>query len=151
MLFEKITKDYLNAVKNRDSFRAEVLSFLRSAIKYKEIDVREKGKELSDEDVIEVINKEIKKRKEAIEFYKKGERFDLAEKEERELKILEEYIPEQLSEDELRNILKRIIENIEAKDIKDLGKVMKFAMLELKGRADGEIIRKVAEELLRNK
>ncbi|MEN2984445.1 MAG: GatB/YqeY domain-containing protein [Dictyoglomaceae bacterium] len=151
MLYEKITKDYLNAVKNKDSFRVEVLSFLRSAIKYREIDLREKGKEITDEDVIDVINKEIKKRKEAIELYKKGERFDLAEKEERELKILEEYLPEQLSDEELKDILKRIIEDVEAKDIKDLGKVMKSAMSELRGKAEGERIKKIAEELLRDK
>ncbi|MCS7202604.1 MAG: GatB/YqeY domain-containing protein [Dictyoglomus sp.] len=151
MLYEKITKDYLNAVKNKDSFRVEVLSFLRSAIKYREIDLREKGKEITDEDVIDVINKEIKKRKEAIELYKKGERFDLVEKEERELKILEEYLPEQLSDEELKDILKRIIKDVEAKDIKDLGKVMKSAMSELRGKAEGERIKKIAEELLRDK
>ncbi|MCS7202782.1 MAG: GatB/YqeY domain-containing protein [Dictyoglomus sp.] len=151
MLYEKITKDYLNAVKNKDSFRVEVLSFLRSAIKYREIDLREKGKEMTDEDVIDVINKEIKKRKEAIELYKKGERFDLAEKEERELKILEGYLPEQLSDEDLEDILKRIIEEVEAKDIKDLGKVMKLAMSELKGKAEGERIKKIVEELLKSK
>ncbi len=151
MLYEKITKDYLKAVKDKNSFRSEVLNFLRSAIKYKEIDMREKGKELTDEDIIDVINKEIKKRREAIELYKKGERFDLSEKEEREIKILEEYLPEQISYDELKEILKRIIEEVEAKDIKDLGKVMKSAMQELRGKTDGERIRKVVEELLGNK
>ncbi len=151
MLYEKITKDYLRAVKDRDSFKAEVLSFLRSAIKYREIDMREKGKELTDEDVIDVINKEIKKRREAIELYKKGGRFDLSEKEEREVKILEEYLPEEMSYNELKEILKRIIEEVEAKDIKDLGRVMKSAMQELRGKADGERIRKVVEELLGNK
>lgn len=151
MLYEKITKDYLKAVKDKNSFRSEVLSSLRSAIKYREIDMREKGKELTDEDIIDVINKEIKKRREAIELYKKGERFDLSEKEEREIKILEEYLPEQISYDELKEILKRIIEEVEAKDVKDLGKVMKSAMQELRGKADGERIRKVVEELLGNK
>ncbi|MGB9856861.1 MAG: GatB/YqeY domain-containing protein [Dictyoglomaceae bacterium] len=149
MLYEKITKDYMQAVKIKDSFRAEVLSLLRSAIKYKEIDLREKGKELNDEEIIDVINKEIKKRKEAIDLYKQGNRLDLAEKEERELKILEEYLPEQLSEEELRNVLKRIIKEVDAKSIKDLGKVMKSAMTELRGKADGALIRKIAEELLK--
>jgi len=151
VLSEKITKDYMEAMKNKDSFRAEVLSFLRSAIKYKEIELREKGKELSDEDIIDVINKEIKKRKEAIELYKKGERIDLAEKEEKELKILEEYLPKQLTEDELREVIDRIIKEVNAESIKDLGKVMKSAVSELKGRADNTIIRKIAEELLSKK
>jgi uncharacterized protein YqeY len=150
MLYERITKDYMQAVKNKDTLRVEVLSLLRSAIKYREIDLREKGKELNDDEVIDVINKEIKKRKEAIELYKQGERFDLAEKEEKELKILEEYLPEKLSEEEIKGIVKQIIEKVEAKDMKDFGKVMKYAMVELRGRADGETVRKIVEDLLKS-
>jgi uncharacterized protein YqeY len=150
MLYERITKDYMQAVKNKDTLRIEVLSLLRSAIKYREIDLREKGKELNDDEVIDVINKEIKKRKEAIELYKQGERFDLAEKEEKELKILEEYLPEKLSEEEIKGIVKQIIEKVEAKDMKDFGKVMKYAMVELRGRADGETVRKIVEDLLKS-
>ncbi|HOJ92548.1 MAG TPA: GatB/YqeY domain-containing protein [Dictyoglomaceae bacterium] len=149
MLYEKITKDYTTALKNKDSFRTELLSTLRSAIKYKEIELREKQKELTDQDVLEVINKEIKKRKEAIELYKQGNRMDLVEQEEMELKILEEYLPEKISEEELREKIKEIIEKVEARTMKDMGKVMKEAMAEFRGRADGEEIRKVVEELLK--
>jgi|UniRef100_A0A7C3WNC7 uncharacterized protein YqeY len=149
MLYEKITKDYMTALKNKDNFRAEVLSTLRSAIKYREIELREKGKELDDGEVLEVIKKEIKKRREAIEMYKQGGRLDLAEKEENELKILEEYVPAEISDEELRIKIKEIIEKVGATNIKDMGKVMKEAMSELKGLAEGERIRKVVEELLK--
>lgn len=148
-LTEKITKDYMTALKNKDSFRAEVLSTLRSAIKYREIELREKGKELDDQEVIDVIKKEIKKRKEAIEMYKQGERTDLVEKEEKELAILQEYVPAGLSEEELKNRIKEIIERVGARTIKDMGKVMKEAMAELRGLAEGEDIRKIVEELLK--
>lgn len=149
MLYEKITKDYMSAMKNKDSFRAEVLSTLRSAIKYREIELREKGKELDDQEVLDVIKKEIKKRKEAIEMYKQGGREDLAEKEEKELLILQEYVPQGLSEEELKGRIKSIIERVGARTIKDMGKVMKEAMAELRGLAEGEEIRRVVEELLK--
>lgn len=149
MLYEKITKDYMSAMKNKDSFRAEVLSTLRSAIKYREIELREKGKELDDQEVLDVIKKEIKKRKEAIEMYKQGGREDLAEKEEKELLILQEYVPQGLSEEELKGRIKSIIERVGARNIKDMGKVMKEAMAELRGLAEGEEIRRVVEELLK--
>ncbi len=149
MLYERITKDYMSAMKNKDSFRAEVLSTLRSAIKYREIELREKGKELDDQEVLDVIKKEIKKRKEAIEMYKQGGRQDLAEKEEKELAILQEYVPQGLSEEELKERIKIIIERVGARTIKDMGKVMKEAMVELRGFAEGEEIRKVVEELLK--
>uniref|UniRef100_A0A7C3RMT8 GatB/YqeY domain-containing protein n=1 Tax=Dictyoglomus thermophilum TaxID=14 RepID=A0A7C3RMT8_DICTH len=149
MLYEKITKDYMTALKNKDNFRAEVLSTLRSAIKYREIELREKGKELDDGEVLEVIKKELKKRREAIEMYNQGGRLDLAEKEERELKILEEYVPAELSDEELRIKIKEIIEKVGATNIKDMGKVMKEAISGLKGLAEGERIRKIVEELLK--
>ncbi|ACI19293.1 GatB/YqeY domain-containing protein [Dictyoglomus thermophilum] len=149
MLYEKITKDYMAAMKNKDSFRAEVLSTLRSAIKYREIELREKGKELDDQEVLDVIKKEIKKRKEAIEMYKQGGREDLAEKEEKELLILQEYVPQGLSEEELKEKIKSIIERVGARTLKDMGKVMKEAMAELRGLAEGEEIRRVVEDLLK--
>ncbi|MGB9768070.1 MULTISPECIES: GatB/YqeY domain-containing protein [Dictyoglomus] len=149
MLYERITKDYMSAMKNKDSFRAEVLSTLRSAIKYREIELREKGKELDDQEVLDVIKKEIKKRKEAIEMYKQGGREDLAEKEEKELAILQEYVPQGLSEEELKERIKSIIERVGARTMKDMGKVMKEAMAELRGFAEGEEIRRVVEELLK--
>lgn len=151
MLLEKINKDYIEAKKNRDTLRESVLNLLKSNIKYKEIEAKSKGKTLEDSDIIDIIRQEIKKRRESIEIYKQGNRLELVEKETEELKILQGYLPEELSEDKIRAILGRIIENIGASSTKDLGNVMKEAMKELKGKAEGGVIRKIAEGLLKKK
>lgn len=151
MLLEKINKDYIEAKKSRDTLRESVLNLLKSNIKYKEIEAKGKGKILEDTDIIDLIRQEIKKRKESIELYKQAGRQELVEKESEELKILQGYLPEQLSEEEVRAILEKIINQVGATSVKDFGKVMKEAMKELKGRAEGEVIRKVTEELLKKK
>lgn len=151
MLLEKINKDYIEAKKSRDTLRESVLNLLKSNIKYKEIEAKGKGKTLEDSDIIDLIKQEIKKRKESIELYKQAGRQELVEKESEELKILQEYLPEQLSEGEVKAILEKIINEVGATSAKDFGKVMKEAMKELKGKAEGEVIRKAAEELLRKK
>ncbi len=151
MLLEKINKDYIEAKKNRDILRESVLNLLKSNIKYKEIEAKSKGKTLEDSDIIDLIKQEIKKRKESIELYKQGQRQELVEKESLELKILQEYLPEQLSEGEIKAIIEKIIENIGAVSMKDFGKVMKEVMKDLKGKADGEVIRRVVENLLKGK
>lgn len=151
MLLEKINKDYIEAKKSRDTLRESVLNLLKSNIKYKEIESKGKGKTLEDGDIIDLIKQEIKKRRESIELYKQAGRQELVEKESEELKILQEYLPEQLSEEEIRAILEKIISEVGASSTKDFGKVMKEAMKELKGKAEGELIRKVAEELLKEK
>lgn len=151
MLLEKINKDYIEAKKNRDTIRESVLNLLKSNIKYKEIEAKAKGKILEDNDIIDLIKQEIKKRKESIELYKQGGRQELADKESSELKILQEYLPEQLSEEEIKAILEGIIKDTGAVTMKDFGRVMKEAMKNLKGKADGETIRKIAEDLLKEK
>lgn len=151
MLLEKINKDYIEAKKSRDTLKESVLNLLKSNIKYKEIEAKSKGKTLEDSDIIDLIKQEIKKRKESIELYEKGGRKELVEKESLEIKILQEYLPEQLSEDEVKAVLEKVIEDIGALSMKDFGKVMKEAMKDLKGRADGEVIRKIAENILKEK
>lgn len=151
MLLEKINKDYIEAKKSRDTLRESVLNLLRSNIKYKEIDAKSKGKTLEDNDIIDIIRQEIKKRRESIELYKQGGRLELVEKESEELKILQEYLPQELSEEEIRAIVNRIIESIGASSLKDLGNVMKEAMKELKGKADGGVIRRIVEENLKRR
>ena len=91
---------------------------------------------------------EAKKRKEAISEYEKGGREDLLEKEKAELEVLEKYLPEQLSEEEIKKIAKEIIEKVEAKSIKDMGKVMAEMMTRVKGKADGSVVNKIVKELL---
>jgi len=148
MIFEKISKDYIQAMKARDSLRIGVLSYIKSVIKYREIENREKEKELTDDDVVDVISKEIRKREESIEMYKNGEREDLVHKEEEELKILKEYLPAQMREEEIRKTVVQIIEKLGATGEKDFGKVMKEVMIEIKGKANGALIKKIVEESL---
>ena len=148
MIFERITKDYIQAMKSRDSLRIGVLSYIKSVIKYREIENREKEKELTDDDVVDLISKEVRKREESIEMYKNGEREDLAHKEEEELKVLKEYLPAQMREEEIRKTVVQIIEKLGATGEKDFGKVMKEVMIEIKGKANGALIKKIVEESL---
>ncbi|MCX6088047.1 MAG: GatB/YqeY domain-containing protein [Caldiserica bacterium] len=148
MIFEKISKDYIQAMKARDSLRIGVLSYIKSVIKYREIENREKEKKLTDDDVVDVISKEVRKREESIEMYKNGEREDLAHKEEEELKVLKEYLPAQMREEEIRKTVVQIIEKLGATGSKDFRKVMKEVMIEIKGKANGALIKKIVEESL---
>lgn len=148
MLIEKINKDYIKAMKEKDTLKANILNMLRSAIKYKEIENREK--EISDEDVIDLVKKEIKRHEESIEMYKTGGRKDLQEKEEKELQVLKSYLPEQISEDEVKRIISEIILKLNATSKNDFGKVMKEAMSQLRGKAEGSLIKRVVEESLKN-
>ena len=159
----KIQNELQEAVKNREELKSSVLRLLLSAIFNKEKEKRyklskqkpefeekdlEKESQLVDEEVIEVISSEIKKRKESIELFEKGEREDLVEKETKEKEILEKYLPEQLSEEGIKKLVKEAIERVEAKEPKDIGKVMAELMPKVKGRADGGLVSKIAKELL---
>jgi len=108
----------------------------------------EKESALSDEEVLEVISSEIKKRKEAILEFDKGERQDLVGKERKELEILQKYLPKQLSEEEIKKLAKEAIEKTGAKEPKDMGKVMAELMPNIKGRAEGSLVSKIVKELL---
>ena len=96
----------------------------------------------------DVISKEVKKREEAIEMYRQGGRENLAHKEEEELKILKEYLPAQMPEEEIRSKIKEIIQKVGASSNKDFGRVMKEVMIEIKGKANGALIKKIVEESL---
>ena len=116
-----------------------------SAVKNKEIEKRSK---LTDEEIIDAISSEVKKRKESIESYEKGGREELAQKERDELKVLMEYMPEQMSEDEIRTEAKKAIAETGAKEIKEMGKVLGVLMPNLKGRADGQTVSRIVKEEL---
>ena len=115
-----------------------------------ELTVEELEKEsgLLEDEVLEIISSEIKKRKEAALLFEKGKRMDLSEKERAEAKILEKYLPEQLSEEEIKKLAREIIEKNGAKNLKDMGKVMAELMPKLKGKADGGLVSKIIRELL---
>jgi len=163
MLKEKIQSDLRESLKAKDSLKRVVLGSLIAAITNKEKEKRnklskqiqeiaelEKQSQLTDEEIVEVIGSEVKKRKEAKEQYEKGSRPELAQKEDHEAKILLQYLPSQLSEKELLGIIREIIQQAGAKDIKDMGKVIGQVMLKVKGQADGfSVSALVKKELLR--
>jgi len=111
----------------------------------------EKESQLIDEELIEVISSEVKKRKEAILEFERGKRKDLAKKEKAEMKILQNYLPEQFSEEEIRKLIEEAIKKTGAKEIKDMGKVMSELMPKVKGKADGSLVSKIVKEVLISK
>mgnify|MGYP001590448673 CR=1 FL=1 len=153
MLKEKIQADLKDSMKQKEELSLSVLRMLSAAILNKEKEKRFKsGKAedivLADEEILEVISTEIKKRKEAIDLYEKGGRLELAAKEKKELEVLQKYLPAQLSDDELRKLVKEAIEKVGAKEIKDMGRVMAELMPKVKGKADGNLISKIVKESL---
>jgi len=164
-LKDTINEDIKSAMKSGLNDEASALRFLNSVIKNKELEKRnrlskesaswrtlaelEKLSELVDEEVINVILGEIKKRKESIAQYEKGGRKDLAEKETSELEILKKYVPEEMSEDELRGAIKRRLVEMGEISAKDFGRIMGSVMAEVKGRAEGKTVKKIIEEELK--
>ena len=140
-----ILSDMKGALKAKDSLKLNTLRGLVSDIKNREIDVR---RELEDDEIISIIATQIKKRKEAAVFFKKGGRSDLYLKESQEMAILQEYLPEQASEESLRRRVQEVIVELGVVELKDLGKVMKKVIPEFKGRADNGQIKKLVAECL---
>ncbi len=145
-LKEKIKNDFKETFKAKDFFSLSVLKMLNAAIANAEI--AKNREELSEEELVGVISSEAKKRKDAIEQYKKGGRDDLAAKEEKELEILEKYLPEQLSEEKIKEVVQKAIKEIGAGSPADFGKVMGKIMAQLKNKADGAITAKIVKEEL---
>ena len=146
MLEEKISKDYVEAMKAKDSLRSSTLNFLRSQLKYVLID--KKMTQLPDMEVIIVIKKQIKQRQESIEQYQKGGRQDLADKEAAELVILKAYLPQEMSEEELKKVIEGVIKETQASSIKDMGKVMKAVAEKVSGRADNKVVSDLVKKSL---
>jgi uncharacterized protein YqeY len=144
-LYDDIILDLTNALKEQEKEKLLVLRGLKTAIKNKQVELRQ---EPNEDQIRGVISSEIKKRKEAIEKFNEGSRPDLAEKEEAEMEILFCYLPPQLSTEEIKEILTQAIEETAANSPKDLGKVMKSAMPRLIGRANGREVNTLARELL---
>ena len=141
------------ALKQGNSEVAGVLRMLLAAISSKEKEKRyaeklEKEPELTDEEIISVVSSEIKKRKDAIALYEQGNRPELAAGEKKEVEILQKYLPEQLSLEELRNIVEEAITRVGAKEMKDMGKVMADVSPKVKGRAEGGQVSAIVKELL---
>ncbi|TSC75430.1 MAG: hypothetical protein G01um101430_272 [Parcubacteria group bacterium Gr01-1014_30] len=135
----------VSAIVNKEKEKRYKISKEKQELKDAEL---EKESRLTDEEILEVIASEAKKRKESIAEFEKGGREDLVQKEKAELEVLQKYLPEQLAEDELRKLAKEAVDKVGAKEMKDMGRVMQELMQKVKGRADGTFVSKVVKELL---
>lgn len=144
-LKETFMEEMKNAMKEKDVMKKNVVTMVRAAIKQHEVDNRV---ELDDEGVLEIIAKEVKKRKDSLPEYEKSGREELVKNLNEEIEYLMKYLPEQLSCDEVREIVKQTILEVGATGMKDMGKVMGAVIAKTKGRADGKVINSIVKELL---
>ncbi|MDZ7798636.1 MAG: GatB/YqeY domain-containing protein [Patescibacteria group bacterium] len=147
-LKERLEADYKKAFKGKNEVAVETLRLLKAEVKNEEIAKRE---DFDDNKVLDVVMKVSKKHKDSSEAFKKGKREDLAAKEKEQLAVLEEYLPDKLSEEELRDIICEMIEEADAKTPKDFGKVMGIIMKKVKNQADGNLVSKILKEELEKK
>jgi uncharacterized protein YqeY len=144
-LTARLSEDLQSAMKQRDMLRVSTLRLLISAIRNKEI---QKQKPLADSDVLDVIQTEAKSRRESVESYRNGGRTDLADKEEAEFKVLVAYLPEQMSESQLRDLIQGVLKETGAKGPQDMGRVMGALMPKIKDKADGKQAQQLVQQLL---
>jgi len=144
-LKEKLLSDMKEAMKSKDALRLGTVRGVISAVKNQEIDLR---KDLDEEEILTLVSREVKKRKEAASLYEKGKRPELKDKEIQEMEILQTYLPEQVSESDLRRRIQEVIAETGAASMKDFGKIMKTLVPEFKGKADNALIKELASEYL---
>lgn len=146
-LMERLTEDMKAAMKEKESGKKKlsVIRMVRSSIKNVEI---EKKRELTEEELLEVLSREVKKRKDALEEYVKVGRQDIADGLKEEIDVLMTYLPEQMSEEEIREIVTRVVEEIKPAGPKDMGKVMAKLMPMVKGKADGKLVNNIVKEMI---
>lgn len=144
-LKEKLIEDLKSSMKDKDTIRKNTITMIRAAIKQKEVDERI---QLDDDGIIEIISKQLKEKKNVIDDFKRGQRQDLVEQTEKEMEILLEYLPKQLSEEDIRRIVMETVKEVNASSMKDIGLVMKSVMPKLKGKADGSTVNKIVKEIL---
>ncbi len=144
-LKETLAEDLKESMKSKDKVKKNVITMVRAAIKQREVDERI---ELSDAEIIDIMAKQVKQKKDSIEEFQKGNRLDLVDLTNEEIKILLNYLPPQLSEEELEQIVKDAIEETQAQTKKDLGKLMAVIMPKVKGKADGKQINQIVARYL---
>ncbi len=142
-LKEILMEDLKNSMKNKNTIEKNTVTMVRAAIKQREVDERI---ELSDEDILEIVSKQVKERKMAIEEFKKGNRQDLVDQSNKEIEYLLKYLPEQLSDEELEAIVVESINDVNASSMKDIGMIMKDVMPKIKGRADGNQVNTIIKK-----
>ncbi|WP_313346348.1 GatB/YqeY domain-containing protein [Sedimentibacter sp.] len=145
-LKEKLMADLKEAMKSKSKVNKDVITMVRAAIKQREVDDR---KELTDADIIDIIAKQIKQKKDSIPDFEKGNRQDLIDLTNQEIKILLEYLPPQLSDEELDSIVREAIEQTGAQTKKDLGKLMALIMPKVKGKADGKHVNEIVAKYIK--
>jgi uncharacterized protein YqeY len=144
-LGERLNEDMKQAMKSQDKFKLSVIRMVRSSIKNLEIDLK---RTLDDNEVLDVLGREVKQRKDSLQEFEKAGRDDLADSLKAELVILAEYLPQQLTEEEVKAIVQETIEQVGASSKADMGKVMTALMPKVKGRADGKIVNQFVQQLL---
>ncbi|NPV42913.1 MAG: GatB/YqeY domain-containing protein [Firmicutes bacterium] len=144
-LKDRLLNDMKESMKNKDKDRLSVIRMARAAILNAE---KEKMRELEEGEVIEVLAREVKQRKESLPEFEKGNRPDLVEKIQKEIDVLMEYLPKQLTETEIEDIVRQTIMELGVNSLNDMGKVMGKLMPQLKGRADGSLVNKIVKQLL---
>jgi uncharacterized protein YqeY len=147
-LKEQLDGELKSAMRDKDALKLSVIRMLKSAIKYREIELM---KPLDDAGVLAVISTEIKRRKDSVEQYRAGNRADLAEKEEAELKVLQGWLPAQLGEEEIRKLVEAAVLKANAQGPKDMGAVMKLLMPDTQGKADGKVVSEMVKARLSGK
>lgn len=145
-LEKKITEDMKTAMKNKESLKLETIRQLKSQIKYFQIE--KKAEQVDDSMILDVLNRMVKQRKDSIEQFNAAGRTDLSEKEQKELEVLMDYMPRQLTEEEIRSIVEESISESGAETKKDMGKLMKVLMPKIKGKADGKIVNSIVSGYL---
>ncbi len=144
-LREKLDEDLKSAMRAKDSLRMNTVRALKSAVKYREIELM---KPLDDAGILGVMATEIKRRRDSVEQYRAGNRADLADKEEAEIKILQEFLPQQLTPAEVEAKVVEAIAKVGAQGPKDMGAVMKALLPEVQGRADGKVVSELVKQRL---
>ena len=145
-ILQDIDNDLKEALKKKEEVAVSTIRMLKAALHNRKIE--KKGEELSETEVLKVIAKQIKQREDSIEQFKKGGRQELVDKETEETEVLKRYVPEQMGDEEVAAIVKKVIEESGAKDKKDFGNVMKAVMAQVKGRADGKLISQMVSQQL---
>jgi uncharacterized protein YqeY len=144
-LAERLDADMKQAMKDKDKVRLSTIRLIRTAIKNTEIDHK---KTLTDEEILDVLNRELKQRRDSLQAFEAGGRSDLVDQVQQEIAVLQAYLPEQLSEEELRVIVLETIQETGAVAKKDMGKVMSALMPKIKGRADGKLVNQLVQSHL---
>jgi uncharacterized protein YqeY len=144
-LADRLAEDLRRAVKDRDEVRVSTLRLARAAVHNEEI---ARGRALSDEEVQEVLRREVKRRREAVEAYRRGGREEAARREELEMAVLLEYLPQPLSDEELRRLVRQGVQETGASGPRDAGRVVGWVMARARGRADGRRVAELVQELL---